>query len=66
MGAKGELGRFLYPILGFVVSILVVVVVAGLTQVTAVSGLSTALIATATVMASLLVIYVLVIIARGL
>lgn len=64
--AKGELGKFLYPILGFCIAILVIVIIAGLTQVTAIAGLSTALVATATVMASLLVIYVLVIIAKGL
>ena len=64
--AKAEIGKFLYPILGFVVSILALVIIAGLSSVTAVAGLSTSLISSATVMASLLIIYVLVLIARGI
>lgn len=64
--AKAEIGKFLYPILGFVVSILALTIIASLASVTAVAGLSTALTTTATVMASLLIIYVLVLIAKGL
>jgi hypothetical protein len=64
--SKASVGRFLYPILGFVVAILALVIISGLSSITAVEGLSTQLTTTATVMASLLVIYVLVIIARGI
>lgn len=57
------MGAFLYPILGFVISILALLIISGLDAADAVSDV---LIDSAVVMGSLLVIYVLVMIAKGI